>query len=75
MLFVRDVMRTEIVALPAGMPLDTVLDPQRIRDDRGGFGQGLYPVLDDRERLVGVVTRSDLRGIDPSANRNGHAGY
>ena len=71
-LFVRDVMRTEIVALPAEMPLDTVLDPQRIRDDRGGFGQGLYPVLDDHERLVGVVTRSDLRRIDPSANRNGH---
>ena len=46
-LFVRDVMRTEIVALPAEMPLDAVLEPQRIRDDRGGFGQGLYPVLDD----------------------------
>jgi chloride channel protein, CIC family len=72
-LFVRDVMRTEIVALPAEMPLDAVLEPQRIRDDRGGFGQGLYPVLDDNERLVGVVTRSDLRALVPNAPGNGHA--
>jgi CBS domain-containing protein len=71
-LFVRDVMRTEIVALPAEMPLDAVLEPQRIRDDRGGFGQGLYPVLDDNERLVGVVTRSDLRALVPNAPGNGH---
>ena len=40
-----------------------------MHDDRGGFGQGLYPVVDDDASLVGVVTRSDLRRIDPSANR------
>jgi chloride channel protein, CIC family len=71
-LFVRDVMRTEVVALPAEMPLETALEPQRIRDDRDGFGQGLYPVLDEHELLVGVVTRSDLRAFVPHAPRNGH---
>ena len=71
-LFVRDVMRTEVVALPAELPLAAVLEPQRIRDDRGGFGQGLYPVLDENERLVGVVTRSDLRALVPNAPGNGH---
>jgi CBS domain-containing protein len=71
-LFVRDVMRTEVVALPANMPLEDVFDPQTMRIE-GGFSQGLYPVVDEEQRLVGVVTRLDLRSHAPNVAGNGHA--
>jgi H+/Cl- antiporter ClcA/predicted transcriptional regulator len=71
-LFVRDVMRTEVVALPANMPLEDVFNPKTMRIE-GGFSQGLYPVVDDEQRLVGVVTRLDLRSHAPNAAGNGHA--
>jgi chloride channel protein, CIC family len=57
-LFVREVMRTKIAALPASTLLK----------DLGGAissthrsNQRLYPVVDDENRLVGVVTASDVR--------------
>uniref|UniRef100_Q01NH7 CBS domain containing protein n=1 Tax=Solibacter usitatus (strain Ellin6076) TaxID=234267 RepID=Q01NH7_SOLUE len=49
-LFVREVMRTNVVALPAGSRHASHERP----------GQMLYPVLDEKERLWGVVTRSQL---------------
>lgn len=55
--FVREVMRTNVVALPLDMPLDD-LAASRIGAD-GAHGQGLYPVLDG-QRLVGVLTRADV---------------
>jgi CBS domain-containing protein len=70
-LFVRDVMRTEVVALPANLAVEEVFDPQTMRVE-GGFSQGLYPVVDDEQRLVGVVTRLDLRSQANTAI-NGHA--
>ena len=51
-LFVRDVMRTEVVALPASLLLEDVFEPQTMRIE-GGFSQGLYPVVDEDKRLVG----------------------
>jgi CIC family chloride channel protein len=59
-LFVREVMRTSIVALPADAAYDTLRDSLH-RDS--GRGQRLYPIVDDARRLVGVVTRGDLRTI------------
>ncbi len=57
-LFVREVMRTKIVALPAERPvLLKEAHPQR--------GQMLYPVVTEAGRLEGVVTRSNQLHHDP----------
>ncbi len=60
---VRDVMRTEVVALPADLPLAEIADPAHLHAGRGGLRQGLYPVVDAGRRLVGVVTRTDLHAL------------
>ena len=59
-LFVREVMRSNIVALPAGA----------IRQDLAcsfhtdhGHRQLLYPVVDQHQRLVGVIPRRRLREV------------
>jgi CIC family chloride channel protein len=51
-------MRTTVVTLSAGAPL-AELEPS-LHSDRGR-GQRLYPVVDEQYRVVGVVTRSNLR--------------
>jgi CBS domain-containing protein len=71
-LFVREVMLTEVVALPADMLLDDAANPTQLHGDRHGFGQGLYPVVDQDKQLIGVVTRSDLRSHVPNSAVNGH---
>jgi chloride channel protein, CIC family len=64
-IFVREAMRTSVVALPAGAAL---ADLERSLHSDRGCGQRLYPVVDERDRVVGVVTRSNLR-----AHVTGHA--
>ena len=63
-LFVREVMRTEVVALPASTRLAELSSVH----DRAGRGQRLYPVVEDG-RAVGVVSRSALSELlhDPAA--------
>jgi H+/Cl- antiporter ClcA/CBS domain-containing protein len=61
-LAVREVMRTNVIALHAGMPLprltqNAIVDADGARLSRG---QHLYPVIDDLGILQGVVTRQDL---------------
>ena len=59
-LFVRDVMRQSVVALPANATpaeLATSLHPDRER------GQLLYPVVDAEKRLYGVITRKRLQEL------------
>jgi chloride channel protein, CIC family len=60
-LFVREVMRTSIAALPA----DATADQLRgmLRGDASRGRQRLYPVIGDDQRLVGVVTRRDLQTL------------
>jgi H+/Cl- antiporter ClcA len=57
-LFVREVMRTKVVALPAKATIEelrhTVLRRPAER------GQHLFPVIDGTRRLEGVVTRKEL---------------
>jgi H+/Cl- antiporter ClcA len=60
-LFVREVMRTNSVVLPANLPLTDVL--QSIRTAGAPRGQRLYPVVDNAARLIGVVPRSTLQEI------------
>ena len=63
-LFVRDVMRTRIAALPAELSLASVAP--RLRDGPSR-GQRLLPVVEPGGRLAGVVTRRVLReALDPS---------
>jgi CBS domain-containing protein len=57
-LFVREVMRTNIAALPATISQKAL--GQLLTNQRNPRGQHLYPVLDAEERLIGVVTRKDL---------------
>src|SRR5262249_16676815 len=58
-LFVREVMRTNSLALPAIIALTDVL--QAIRDTAEQRGQRLYPVVENADCLVGVVTRATLQ--------------
>ena len=58
-LFVREVMRTNVVAFPA----DTTLEQARdiiIRPDEKPRGQHLFPVVDDQQYVLGVVSRNHL---------------
>ena len=60
-LFVREVMRTSVVALPADAPSDTLRHSLRGDSSRGR--QRLYPVIGGGETLIGVVTRGDLQSV------------
>jgi chloride channel protein, CIC family len=56
-LVVRDVMQTAVLALPSAMRIRTLLSKVSTNPQR----QRLYPVVDSDERLVGVVTRTDIQ--------------
>ncbi|MDB4954432.1 MAG: domain containing protein [Myxococcales bacterium] len=57
-LFVRDVMRTDIVVLRAEGTLHEALgDVEPARDERS---QQVYPILDDDANLVGSATRPEI---------------
>ena len=60
-LFVRDVMRTNIVALPADLSPAGLA--QSLRSDSVRGGQHLFPIVDAGGCVAGVVTRKDLRKL------------
>lgn len=64
-LFVREVMRTRVVAIPAEATLDE-LRGALVREP-AQRGQHLYPVVDDEKRIRGVITRKELRAVTESA--------
>ena len=57
-LFVREVMRTNIAVLPASISLKDATDSLRSDHRRS---QRLLPVVDDQGRLTGVLTRGELQ--------------
>jgi len=57
--FVREVMRTDIIALPEDLSVKELA--LLIPTDLGQRVQHIYPVVDKSDKLVGVVTRRDLR--------------
>jgi chloride channel protein, CIC family len=64
-LFVREVMRTKLVALPAGATIEDLRDT--VIREPAQRGQHLYPVVDTERRIKGVITRKQLREILKSA--------
>lgn len=57
--FVKEVMRTEVVKLPANEPvaIASALRPTP------GFRQHLFPVVEDNGKLIGVVPRTTLEAL------------
>jgi chloride channel protein, CIC family len=60
-LFVREVMRTNTVAIAADTPIDTLR--QALHGSAERRPQRLYPVVDGDRVLAGVVTRKELQTI------------
>lgn len=59
-LFAREVMSTNIIVLTEGMSPAAVR--ARVKNDER-LSQGLYPIVDQAEHLIGVVTASQLHGL------------
>jgi chloride channel protein, CIC family len=57
-LFVREVMRTNVVALPGNATIDDA--SELIRPGNRPHGQHLFPIVDEEKRLLGVVSRNRL---------------
>jgi CIC family chloride channel protein len=57
-LFVREVMRTKIIALPGDGTLEEA--QELIHNDHRPRGQYLFPVVDSKNGLLGVITRKRL---------------
>jgi CBS domain-containing protein len=57
-MFVRDVMRTNVVVLPIDVTVGEL--SESLRDDHRGRGQRLYPVVERDDVLVGVVAAGEL---------------
>ena len=60
-LFVREVMRPDIVALPADASIDDLATS--LREDHGRRRQGLYPVVDGDKKLLGAVPSEELQQL------------
>jgi H+/Cl- antiporter ClcA/CBS domain-containing protein len=57
-LFVREVMRTNVVALPSTATVHEAHD--LVRPGRKPHGQHVFPIVDENNRLLAVISRSDL---------------
>jgi chloride channel protein, CIC family len=60
-LFVREVMRTNVMAFREAETVNEFV--QSFRPDHSPRGQHLYPVLDLERRVAGVITRKDLEKV------------
>ncbi len=60
-LFVREVMRTNTVVLPATMTVSKLAHAVNL--DHSERGQFLYPVADEQRRLLGTLARGDIQRL------------
>jgi H+/Cl- antiporter ClcA/CBS domain-containing protein len=67
--FVREVMRTNVVAFPAENQFDDIVT--QFRRDHGPKGQHLYPIVDRDRRLIGVITRKHMLKLAAEGGRGG----
>lgn len=67
-LFAREVARTNILALPAGSTPEEVDGQLSATTSRGQY---LYPIVDEANSLVGVITRRDLRTFQEGREGDG----
>jgi H+/Cl- antiporter ClcA/predicted transcriptional regulator len=72
-LFVREVMRTHVVVLPAEETIEELRGT--LLRQPAGRGQHLFPVVDSDQRVQGVITRGQLHELvdanDPEASLGG----
>jgi CIC family chloride channel protein len=64
-LFVREVMRTKVAALPADANVEDLR--HTVFREPVQRGQHLFPVVDSERRVSGVITRKQLRALAQSA--------
>jgi len=68
-LFVREVMRTNVVALSGSATLDEARE--LVHHDRRPQGQYLFPIVNEERDLLGVVTRKELfRRFEESSGKS-----
>jgi H+/Cl- antiporter ClcA len=67
--FVRDVMRTNIIALPADVRLADL--KESLSSSHSKAGQWLYPMVDADRTLLNVVTRRELEKVVAEAEGTG----
>ena len=60
-LFVREVMRPDVVALPADASVSELAEA--LHDEHSPRRQSLYPVVDGDKKLIGVIPRHELREL------------
>jgi H+/Cl- antiporter ClcA len=71
-LFVREVMRTTIAALPAQARPESLA--HSLHGDHHRRRQRLYPIVDDSRTVLGVATRTDLQKLVDSSRADGAPG-
>jgi len=70
-LFVREVMRSDIAAIPANTPVADLAES--LHDGQSLRRQRLYPVVDQDRKLVGVIPRHELQQLIQQGNGHGLA--
>ncbi len=68
-LFVREVMRSNLVALPADGSMEELR--KMFRAGHGPRGQRLYPLIDCEKRVRGVITRKRMGELLADSNHDG----
>jgi chloride channel protein, CIC family len=71
-LFVREVMSTDLLALPVTTPREELEQVLSIDPNTNKRGQRLYPIVDEDNRLLGIITRRDLQQflqMEPVSNK------
>lgn len=68
-LFVREVMRSNTVAIPAEISVAELANA--LHDGHSRRRQRLYPVVDRAQKLVGVIPRRELQQLVQQANSHG----